>query len=324
MSFNGTLEVPTSGTYLFDYRINEGGGILVVGQDTLVDLNGDYPLDSLGIGTVSLEMGSTPFELIYNKHRSWRQGFSLHVEGPGLERHALHAPGSMANTAYRPEDLIGLSVEDGVVMQRCFWMHGQQKRTHAIAVGLPADIHFAYDLSKGAPLQMWSGDFLDVTDMWRNRGEKQLGRPKGATVTHHGFPNFLTTFDTNTLRSGSGEEALPLITNGYSLDGQEIPRFEYSLGNTAISDALKPGSGPRSLQRTITFSGDAPVYHLLASGEDIQVLPNGRFIINNERYFVQMEPGSALMPAVRQFPGGEALFLEVPEGSHTISYSLIW
>ena len=95
LSFEGFMGIPTTGKYIFDYRINGGGGVLLINKDTVVDRDGDYNLDSLGYGNIYLERGLVPFTLIYNKHRPWTKGFSLEVEGPGVQKHALQAPGSL-------------------------------------------------------------------------------------------------------------------------------------------------------------------------------------------------------------------------------------
>ena len=56
------------------------------------------------------------------------------------------------------------------------------KRTHSLSVGTPAGLHYTLDLNQMALLQVWKGNFADLTDMWYERGESQLLKPMGATV----------------------------------------------------------------------------------------------------------------------------------------------
>ena len=93
LKFAGNMNIPDTGEYLFDFKLNGAGGLLLIDTDTVVDLNGDYNLDSLGYGKAYLQKGKIPFTLIYNKHRPWTKGFSLEVEGPGMQKHPLARPG---------------------------------------------------------------------------------------------------------------------------------------------------------------------------------------------------------------------------------------
>ncbi len=324
LSYTGKMVVPESGDYLFDYRINEGGGVFIVNGDTLVHLDGNYTLDSLGVGIKRLSEGEVPFQLIYNKHRGWTQDFSLEVEGPGIQKQALHAPSSINSTGFLPEDSMMVDVTDGVELQRSFWMHDGKKRTHCISVGTPQGIHYAYDLVNGALLQVWNGDFFDATEMWLNRGEKQLGLPAGFTVSFHGNPQFAYLSEENTPWPEDVSGFEDFKSTGYTLDSNGLPSFKYRKGNTAISDKMTPSEDMRSLNRTITLDGATPITHKIAEGNHIAELPDGTFIVNDESYFINFPEDAALKPEIRKNPGKNELIVNIPEGDHTLDYSITW
>ncbi|WP_373518172.1 DUF1080 domain-containing protein [Pricia sp.] len=324
LSYTGKMVVPESGDYLFDYRINEGGGILIIDKDTVVNLDGDYKLDSLGVGIMKLTKGEVPFQLIYNKHKYWKHDFSLEVEGPGLQKQALHAPSSVGRTGFLPEDIMMVDVADEVELQRSFWMHDGKKRTHVISVGTPQGIHYAYDLVNGALLQVWNGDFFDATEMWLNRGEKQLGLPAGFTVSFHGDPEFAALSEEDAPWPEDTSDFEDFTSTGYTLDSEGLPSFKYTKGSTSISDKMTPSEDKRSLTRSITATGSMPLSHKIAEGVHIAKLPNGTFIVNDESYYINFPDAAALKPVVRKNSGNDELIVNVPGGDNVLTYTITW
>jgi len=141
LNYFGKLKIPESGDYIFDFKLNRAGGALLIGNDTVISMNGNYSLDSLKTSKVTLEKGEVPFQLIYNKHVPWQIGFGLYVEGPKVQKHSLHAPSSLKlpNEEVNPNYIIAL--KDEPITQRSFWLHEGKKRTHCISVGSPQGIH---------------------------------------------------------------------------------------------------------------------------------------------------------------------------------------
>jgi len=324
LRYEGKLNVPDSGDYLFDLKLNEAGGLLLVDNDTVVNLNGDYNLDSLGLGKVSLQNGSLPFTFIYNKHRPWRKGFTLEVEGPKIQKHALHAPGSLDLSGEKPDENIMVKVDNGSVAQRSFLMHNGAKRTHCISVGTPQKIHYAYDLMFGSLLKVWSGDFLDATQMWHQRGEKQLGVPAGFTVSFHGSPEFAQLENESSEWPEGVDENSNMKQSGYEFNENRVPVFSSQIGSNKILDKMVPSKTLRMLHRTIEVSGTEEIWHKVAAGESIEKLPDGTYIINDESYFIDFSDGSSLSPVVRQTDGIDELLVKIPAGEQLVEYSIIW
>ena len=323
LKYGGKLNIPDSGDYLFDLKLNAAGGLLIVDNDTLINLNGDYNLDSLGLGKVALQKGSVPFTLIYNKHRAWRKGFALEVEGPGIQKHALHAPGSLDLSGSMPEENMMVEINGETVAQRSFLMHNGKKRTHCVSVGTPQRIHYAYDLERGSLLKVWNGDFLDATQMWHGRGEKQLGEPAGFMVSFHGNPELVFLENVNSIWPESVPDNSDRKQLGYEFDQQRIPVFSYQVGNSRISDKMIPSKTLRMLHRTIALKGDQEIWNKVATGETIEKLPDGTYIINDESYFIDFSD-DGLDPIIRQSNGMDELLVKIPQGEQKIEYSIIW
>lgn len=324
LKYTGQMEVPNTGKYLFDFKVNRGGGILVVAQDTVVDFSGDYTLDSLGIGKIILDEGDIPFTLIYNKPRTWATGFSLEVEGPGVQKHALQAKNSLVMGGASPEEKIMVEVKDGPIAQRSFMMQNGDKRTHCISVGSPEGIHFAYDLSTSSLLKAWDGDFLDATDMWLSRGEKQLARPAGFTLTFYGGPDFAILEDESSKWPETNSERSHSKSLGYSMENDGMPLFSYQMGENTISDLIVPSNVQRTIKRSISFKGNEAIWHKVAKGESVQQLTDGTFIVNDESYYIDFSNSGGLEPLIRQSHGKDELLVKIPAGEQHVEYSIIW
>ena len=323
LKYDGQMDIPNSGTYLFDVGVNNGGALLIVGQDTVVDLNGSYSLETPGIGEVELAKGKLPFTFIYNKHNPWNIGFKMDVEGPEMQKIPLNAKNSLGSSN-RTEENILINVGDEPVMQRGFMMHDGEKRTHCIAVGTPEKVNFSYDLSRESILQVWEGDFLDVTQMWHSRGTNQLAVPKGFSVAFHGDPDFMILENKDTVWPDSIPSNIKYKQIGYEIGDNGIPVFLHQIEGTSTSNTFKPSENGRGLTRTIAIEGKEDIWHKIAEGESIQKLEDGTFIINDESYFVDFSGNNDLDPIIRQSNGKDELLLRIPAGRGNITYNIIW
>lgn len=128
--------------------------------------------------------------------------------------------------------------------------------THAVAVGFPAKIHFAYDSEGLYPAFAWKGRFLDARGTWFERftpPAKPLDAggvflPRGVSIA---VPD-----DT--------DAAWPVPTEspdyrylGHRLDKSGIPTFRYQLRNFLIEDRLTPNVNGFLRELTITDQSQA-------------------------------------------------------------------
>ncbi|MCB1098972.1 MAG: hypothetical protein KDN22_25595 [Verrucomicrobiae bacterium] len=105
--------------------------------------------------------------------------------------------------------------------------------THAIAVGFPEGIHFAFDADKCRLAILWKGRFLDGYNPWFSR----------MTPTAEPLSD-----DVKILKL----EARPgLRFKGYTLDETGVPTFRYTDGTSDFLDRIEP-DGNGGLTRSIT------------------------------------------------------------------------
>ncbi len=321
--YNGNLNIPKTGDYLFEMKVHRGGGLLLIDRDTIVDLDGDYSIDQAKFGRVLLQQGSVPFTFIYNKHRPYQRGFALSVEGPGIAKQDLHAPGSLIIGGGDSQS-IEVAMSEETVLQRGFFNHKNQKRTHVISVGSPKDIHYAFDLSFGSLLQVWSNCFLDVTKMWVARGGQQLSVPVGIPVSIHGDPDFAYLENEKSKWPDSITTNTSYRQLGYELDRHGNPEFSTGINGSVITNKFIPSDTLRRLKRIISIHSDKEIWHKLGEGSVIEELPDNTYAINDKDYFVDFSGNDRYKPIIRKLEGKDELVVKIPEGNQNITYTISW
>lgn len=324
LGYKGQMDVPNTGNYLFNIGLNHGGALLLIGKDTVVDLNGKFDLGTPGIGEIMLEKGKVPFTFIYNKNYPWSTGFSFTAEGPEMQKMPLHAKNSLSLANKNSDNDILITVGEETITQRGYMMHGDEKRTHCISVGSPDRINYSYDLSRGALLQVWQGDFLDVTQMWHSRGNSQLAEPKGFAVSFHGDPDFMTLENRDMVWPDSIPSTIRFRPMGYEIKDNGLPIFLHREEGIIIGNSFKTSKDGRGLERTISIEGNADIWHKMAEGESIKSLGDGTFIVNNESYFIDFSGNSGLDPIIRHSNGRDELIIKIPANNGKITYNIIW
>lgn len=132
-----------------------------------------------------------------------------------------------------------LKPKDRPVLLRTFM---KQAGTHAVAVGWPEGVHFAFDAEQVRLAQAWRGRFLDAQGTWFVRfappaaplGNDILNRPPGPDVAW--LQNESEVWPT----SAEPRSATSAVFGGYRLDENGAPVFLYSVGSLKIEDRILP------------------------------------------------------------------------------------
>ena len=220
-----------------------------------------------------------------------------------------------------PENPIILNAQGKPYLLRSYLNFGQKKLTHVISVGNPNQLNFSYDLKQGALFQIWRGEFLDVTDMWHERGEPQLAKPLGAVIALSDAPAMAVLG--NPLEPWPDSVAFDDFQNkGYSLDANRFPTFLYAMNTINVTDKISAPS-PTSLLRNLEFTG-APVstYFRMASDSQIELISKGLYAVGNRNYYITVNDN--LNPVIRKSPTGQELIVAIPVNTSSISYSITW
>ncbi|PCE66364.1 hypothetical protein B7P33_03440 [Sediminicola luteus] len=267
--FKGALDIQEKDTYTFSAAFH---------GDTQTTING-IPMKPSGWGQQKLTLALDPGEYIVEirNKKGYRNApkFGLWVSGSSTLPKALHTAASVPLQPSRMGSPIFINVGQKPELVRAFYDYegdSKQRLTHSMAVGDPSGIHYVYDLKQGNLACVWKGDFLNASPMWDGRGNGTY-RLRGARQHIYNAPTV------------SGDE-VDLTPKGYSVDAKSgLPTFEYSLGNTQISDRIKP-NGNGGLQRIISGNGVGNGLTVqLAQGQQIEKL-NDRYRVDGGYYII--------------------------------------
>ncbi len=126
--------------------------------------------------------------------------------------------------------------------------------THAIAVGLPEKVHFAFDAEQLRLAIAWRGQFLDAQGTWFVRFAPPAA-PLGKAIEFPKGP-VLALVD----QEGDAAESK---FGGYKLDEAGVPTFLYRLGDLTIEDRTVADSNG-NLRRTWRLQGGDGEMHRVA------------------------------------------------------------
>lgn len=215
---------------------------------------------------------------------------------------------------------ITVSADGKPYLLRGFLQYGDKKLTHVISAGYPSQVNYSYDLKQGALIQIWRGQFLDVTDMWHERGEPQLAKPMGALQVLSDAPALAVLGGSDT----PWPDSIPFDdfhNKGYVLDASRFATYQYDFNGIDVTD--KVSAQANGLTRQVVVTGaPANLYCRIAEAEKIQDLGNGLYAINDRAYYIQLAEGTKA--ATRQMPNGKELIVPVTAGSASLTYSIIW
>ncbi len=322
--YRGTMMIPDEEEYIF--KLQAGGpSWLWIDSGLVVDNNtsGDY--FHPWYGRVHLKKGDHSFKLIYNNRY---QQFKLSYQATHIPMTALTTQSSEFPELKPKPDII--EVKNGrTKVQRGFLMHRGEKKTHAIAVGLPGKMNYAYSLSDYNLLNVWRGGFVDAADMWRERGEQQLEQPLGGLIEFSGKPSIQALKNKKDLWPDSVAVDSNVFTKrGYQLTKNGSPVFFYTYKNIDIRDFSHPDSLGRGLKREVSFNfhgtTENKLYFLIADGKLIRKLKEGGYSIDDNYYIDQVKSNNAPI-VIKKGAYSELLVpLSTEKNSSGIQYDVIW
>ncbi len=287
---NGKYFAPTSGKYFFTTQIGGHSYLKIDGKEIIGNI---WTVASqTRKGEIELTAGEHTFELFNNKRDVWiKPALGFWSAGPGFRSTPHHVLGSLI--ASKPSDPILIKAETNTIL-RSFMDFKRPKDlinfriVHAVSVGSPENLHYTYDLDKGAIVQVWKGLFLDASPMWDNRGDgssKPLGNP---TLLNHDLVfniNSLSTWPKDTI--GTGYRPL-----GYILDENDSPIFKYQIFGTTIQDKIRVMEGKMLTREISLLEKSKNLIARIAEGETIEKVTEGLYAINNKSYFIKISTGT--------------------------------
>ena len=311
IQFEGLINIPTADTYLFTSSYS-GDGSLEIDGKRVIKPTWTWVGGETVAGSIHLEKGEHTFNLWVNKNDGWAQnGLSLFIERANSKAIPLHSPSSMPEVT---PALITVKTEKEPEIIRSFMVHKNKKLTHVISVGDPTQVNYSYNLHQGALLQVWKTDFLNVTNMWYERGEAQTATPMGSPIVLAG--NCPIYDKTNAIDSISGYQY-----KGYTLTKSRLPVYSYAYKEMFIKDMISPFEQGRGLKRTISVTGKGieDVMIRIAQAKTITPVGKGLYAIDNQSYYIQVSP--SIFPIIETYNNQQVLLLPA---SNEITYQIIW
>ncbi|MBD2699729.1 hypothetical protein IC229_03710 [Spirosoma sp. BT702] len=328
--FTGKLNVLEAGTYQLELDHGGAAALWVDGKE-LIPVN-HLELGMTARGTTTISAGTHDIRVYFS--RSWfRPGLGLFISLADTRPQPLHAPASL------PEpDAVALvsvnpdysSLQDKIQRIRSFvQLPGEKmKRTHSLSVGSPTGIHYTLDLNQMALVQVWKGDFANVTEMWYERGEPQLLSPLGTVVRPPAQTPLMLLQDEAAAWPDSVDDKL-VQYKGQTVDKQGLPTIQYQLGGLTVNDAIqtsKDDPAGSTLTRTLIFSGSATgtPYCRIAAGTSVEEVAKGLYAINDRSYYVRIDPKAKVK--MRQSNGKQEVLLpiDMKNGPGSVQYSIIF
>ena len=244
--WEGEFEVPRNGKFVFRLDSDDGSQLFVNGQK-VVSVMGLGGLGRTREGKVMLEAGTAKLRVEYFNYTG-AQGIALSMRGG---KRWTHFTRRKANSAKKIPS-IPIVVKDEARIYRNF-IKGTSAR--AIAVGYPGGVNLSFSADDLGWEVAWIGDFIDAGLHWTGRGKGAQG-PAGQRILNLGMgPSFAIAPQGPKSWPKSWQPELKARFDGYVLDKQRFPEFQYQVAGVQVLDKPAP-VGDRDLVRNLTLRVD--------------------------------------------------------------------
>ena len=324
----GSLNLTRAGEYAFTPETTSPVRLLIDNRPVIT------PLERGGqAGTITLTAGTHAVRLDFLHTGNNRPALDIIAEGPGLAPHSLSGsenagPAGGRRFTTNPKKLALEPSADRVRMQRGFVPFEPKKRLYATSVGTPQGVHYAYDLETGALLRAWRGTWIDTAEMWEGRGEPQLAKPTGPTLTLTAKPTVALVDYPRAAGWPDSADALQ-SSQGYTLEANGQPVFLSKISDVSIRDRLAPSADGKALTRRLDFKGSLASWEtqvLLAEAAVITAQPGGGWVVGDREYYIDWPADSAHQPSLRKVGDQQLLFVRLSKSTleAPLAYSLVW
>lgn len=135
------------------------------------------------------------------------------------------------------------------IVLRTFMQHAGR---HAIAIGFPEGMHYAFDAEAVHPAVAWRGRFLDAQGTWFIRMAPPANPLGQSIITFPDGPLLAVLKDLNQPWPEIDTDSSKVRFAGYRLDSAGVPSMLYRWNGLAVQDRIQP-DGDRGLRRTIQW-----------------------------------------------------------------------
>ena len=316
LRFKGKLQVEEPGEYLFHLRTDDGSRLRIDGKEIILnDFN--HGVDEVVRKLINLSEGAHELQLDYYNN-TWGKGIIIMYEGPRIKYQALASPTFPENLFKNIQPLV-IETNERPELLRGFLNYGEEKRTHIISVGQPSGLHYAIDLSNGALIKFWRGEFVDVAEMWRGRGYRQLIKPLALAIDGLDAPIAGSIPDASA--TSSNESGLKL--DRYELDDQGYPEFFFDYKGASFSEKITSASDSELLRRIKFVSGDpSSHYTVLGRAKHIEQISNNYYSVGGQ-YFIKVNQGESAL-SIREVDQEKEIIYSFDQVGASVEYAILW
>jgi Domain of Unknown Function (DUF1080) len=270
-----------------------------------------------------MEKGEHTFKATFIKNKGdFPTAAALFLQKPNARPFALHTEASLPEAP--PEPLIEVPVKQTPQLLRSYFEHDGKKKTHVISVGDPKGVHYAFDLNQASLLSVWKGSFSNATDMWFERGEPQTSKAMGAYVNLAGRCPIALVSEKNEPLPDTLDPQKDLILKGYTLDEARYPTFKFAYEGIVFTEKFENTEGGKNLEQKINVTNNLgkKLLFRLAEGELITDLGNGLYAIDNQKFYLKINP--SLKPFIKENKGKKELLVEKSEKESEVKCTFIF
>jgi hypothetical protein len=328
--YTGKFLLQEPDEYKFSMLLSGIGSLEVDGKTVIEPKEshiGGEPIE----GSLYLNSGQHSFRLQCIKTNSWfTPGLGLIVQKNNSRPKPLHVPASLPELT--PAPLMEVQALNEPKVLRSYLVHNGKKKTHCISVGDPSGVNFSYDLKQAGLLQVWKGPFLNASEMWHERGYQQITLPMGAILNISGACPVSIFSDASHMLPDSLNDQTELLYEGYLLDQERYPTFQYQLYNTRISDRFLPYENGKGLIRIVSVDNppsDKQLVFRLAEGDNIKEVSEGLYLVKTKKsgFYIRLMDKKIKPGIQKKAGGGKALTVLNPSGKESVNelkYVMIW
>ncbi len=241
MLWQADFEAPADGEYQFTLDADDAASVLI-DEKKIVEVTGSGPMNGSRVkqGKVTLTKGTHKFRAEYLEILNF-EGIAIGWKAPGGKTFKWLTDESVKVAKVRDTILIEPANGRPVIYRN--FISGTTPR--AIGIGFPGGFNLAYSADNLAPELLWTGDFIDGSNKWAERGTAE-NPPAGENVVKLSKVRFLP------------QEAR---FRGYKLDKDGNPRFSVQIGECFLLDSWHVEGNV--LFRDLNYVGTGPPLNLV-------------------------------------------------------------
>ena len=184
-----------------------------------------------------------------------------------------------------------------------------------IGVGYPGGVNLAFDAEQMRLATLWKGQFVDPSGVWYGQGHGKV-RPMGKTIP---FGKVLSWIAIETPWIVDDGRPPNHHFQGYVLDKQRRPNFQYTLHDIQVEDFFREFTDEKTQQmqlrrriKLVAGESASTLRFRLSEGQDVNISADGKRVTNDR---LRIRIVSSQTAEIRDHAEGKQAFIPLELGS---------